>query len=73
MMARADGRVVVRAGPPPRSATTATGLLLVEMCILLSRGAFCTRERRLELHFRVRSARLGARGRPPRPPAGKAH
>ena len=44
MMARADGRVVVRAGPPPRSATTATGLLVVEMCILLSRGAFCTRE-----------------------------
>ena len=40
MMARADGRVVVRAGPPPRSATTATGLLVVEMCILLSRGAF---------------------------------
>mgnify|MGYP001645009592 CR=1 FL=1 len=72
MMARADGRVVVRAGPP-RSAMTATGLLLVEMCILLSRGAFCTRERRLELHFRVRSARLGARGRPPRPPAEKAH
>ena len=28
-----------------------------------SRCAFCTRERRLELHFRVRSARLGARGR----------
>ena len=73
MMARADGRVVVRAGPPPRSATTATGLLVVEMCILLSRGAFCIRERRLELHFRARSARLGARGRPPRPPAGKAH
>ena len=37
------------------------GPLLVEMCIALSSGAFCTRERRLELHFRVRSARLGAR------------
>ena len=35
------------------------GPLLVEMCISLSSGAFCTRERRLELHFRVRSARLG--------------
>ena len=69
MMARAGGRVV-RAGPSPRSATAATGLLLVERCILHSRCAFCTRERRLELHFRVRSARLGARGRPPRPPPG---
>ena len=38
------------------------GPLLVEMCISLSSGAFCTRERRLELHFRVRSARFGARG-----------
>ena len=44
------------------------GPLLVEMCISLSSGAFCTRERRLELHFRVRSARLGTcRGRRPSP------
>ena len=33
----AGGRVVVRAGPSPRSARTATGLLLVEMRILHSR------------------------------------
>ncbi len=58
----AGGRVVVRAGRSPRSARTATGPFLVEMCILLSRGAFCTREWRLELHFRVRSARLGVGG-----------
>jgi len=44
------------------------GPLLVEMCISLSSGAFCTRERRLELHFRVRSARLGTCcGRRPSP------
>ena len=40
-----------------------TGPLLVEMCISLSSGAFCTRERRLELHFRVRSARRLFSGR----------
>ena len=38
------------------------GPLLVEMCTSHSRGAFCTRERRLELHSRVRSERLGAQG-----------
>ena len=54
----ADARDAV-AGPP-----------FVEMCILLSSGAFCTRERRLELHFRVRSARLGARGAPVATAAG---
>ena len=49
-------------GPAPRSATTAAGPFLVEMRILPSRRAFCLREQRLELHSRVRSARLGAGG-----------
>ena len=34
----------------------------VETCTSHSRCAFCSRERRLELHFRVRSAPLGVRG-----------
>ena len=41
----------------------------VETCTSHSRCAFCSRERRLELHFRVRSAPLGVRGRPPRSPS----
>ena len=49
-------------GPAPRSAMTAAGPFLVEMRILPSRRAFCLREQRLELHSRVRSARLGAGG-----------
>ena len=49
-------------GPAPRSATTAASPFLVEMRILPSRRAFCLREQRLELHSRVRSARLGAGG-----------
>ena len=36
----------------------------VETCTSHSRCAFCSRERRLELHFRVRSAPLGVRGAP---------
>ena len=38
------------------------GPVIVEMCIMLSRGAFCTRDVRLKVPARVRSARLGARG-----------
>jgi len=49
-------------GPAPWSATTAASPFLVEMRILPSRRAFCLREQRLELHSRVRSARLGAGG-----------
>ena len=39
------------------------GPVLVEMCILLSKGAFRPRDVQLEVPVRVRSARLGARGR----------
>ena len=52
------------AGSAPRSTRTAPPATSSPRC------AFCTREQRLELHFRVRSARLGVRGRPPRPPPG---
>ena len=38
------------------------GPVIVEMCIMLSRGAFCSRDVRLKVPVRVRSARLGARG-----------
>ena len=38
------------------------GPVIVEMCILLSRGAFCTRDVRLKVPVRVQSARFGARG-----------
>ena len=38
------------------------GPVLVEMCILLSRGAFHRRDVQLEVHARVQNARLGARG-----------
>ena len=44
--------------------------MLIEMCILLSRGAFCPREVRLEVPARVQSARLGARGGADRPESG---
>lgn len=64
MMARADGCVVVRAGPPPRSVTTATGLLLVEMCILLSRGAVKGARSGAKCTFRRPRGRGGPARRP---------
>ena len=47
------------------------GPVIVEMCIILSRCAFCTRDVRLKVPVRVQSAHLGARGRV-RPPGGGA-
>ena len=46
------------------------GPVIVEMCIMLSRGAFCTRDVRLKVLVRVQSARLGVLGRV-RPPGGR--
>ena len=58
--------VVVRGsgwrGREPSEVVGRIGPVLVEMCILSSRCAFCSREVQLKVPARVQSARFGARG-----------
>ena len=57
-------RGAVRAGAV-RGGGGRVGPVLIERCILLSRGAFCPREVRLEVPARVQSARLDTQGSGP--------
>ena len=70
MMARVGGRVVVRVRSAPRFATTATGPLLVEMCILHSRTTVGTALSSAKCTSRRPGASAAASARPAAPLPG---